>query len=602
MGKLSQTIIEDLKKYDQRIILVRNADQFFNQPERKAWLRENSIFVFKGKAIEFRLFYETEIKPKEFTYDKVIYLVNGPDQVLEDIRIESMFLEFKIKEYLPEFHEDVLLQADIGLIDFLYDHRPLKNLNKYESIKYVIENYFEVDADHYGTREAVLIKWVQLYQRGETIPEFVKDFLIRPSVKFVDENNLRKQESLFSYLQNEWENYVNGGESDIDFTHQRLAAILNISFLNGLLDPSETKVSEPVKSLIPFGVKSNNESIGSEQLKVHLAGELAVEEIRWESAIVPISGVIKKALKHRCYQDIEPLIQKLNKRFQDHLEKEYKDNILPSSSINHPKVVSKVLDHISHNHHNNDRIALIVIDGMAYWQWLMVNNSLLELGIESSHKLMYSWLPSITQLSRQAIFKGSIPASDYRQSPTNEKKLWEAYWSNKNIPLNQVDYKHGSYKFTVSEITNRFAFVDTALDEKMHSCSDYQDLYSLTENWIQSGNIINLIKKLKASEYSIYLTTDHGNVQAKGWRNLQQIERFGANRSGSRSKRHLEYYVDESLANKFLSKNPELKKKIKKDDSVLYLQDNSAFSNDESLVTHGGRHLTEVLIPFVKIS
>lgn len=601
MGKLRQTIIEHLKKFDQRILLVRNTDQFFNHTEREAWLKENGIFVFEGKVIEFRLFYETVIKPKEFAYDKVIYLVNSPDQVLDDIQLESMYLDFKIRDYLPEFHEDILVQADTGLLQYLFENRPLKNLNRYESAKHVVENYFEVDADHFGTREAVLVKWIQLYQREELIPNFVKNLLIQPSVKFVDEKILKNKELLFSYLQREWENFVNNGECEIDFSHQRLAYNLNNLFLNGLLDPLESKVSEAINSLIPFGVKSDKDLVGPEHLKVALAGELDVEEIRWDAAIVPISEVIKAALKQRCYQDVDSFIQKLNNRFQNHLENEYKENILPSSSINYPKVVSKVLDHISHNHQSEDKLALIVIDGMAYWQWLMVKDHLIEHGIKADQKLMYSWLPSITQLSRQALFKGSVPESSYRQSPPNEKKLWESYWSKKNIPLNQIDYKHGTYNFQLGGVTNRFAFVDTALDEKMHSCSDYQDLYSLTENWIRSKNLTNLILKLKKLDFTIYITTDHGNVQAKGWRNLQQIETFGANKSGSRSKRHLEYYVDESLAEKFLAKNPEIKSNIKRDGAVLYLQDNSAFTNDNSVVTHGGSHLTEVLIPFVKI-
>lgn len=45
-----------------------------------------------------------------------------------------MFLDFKIKDYLPEFHEDILVQVGAGLLDYLYDHRPLRNLNKNEMI------------------------------------------------------------------------------------------------------------------------------------------------------------------------------------------------------------------------------------------------------------------------------------------------------------------------------------------------------------------------------------------------------------------------------------------------------------------------------------
>jgi hypothetical protein len=311
--------------------------------------------------------------------------------------------------------------------------------------------------------------------------------------------------------------------------------------------------------------------------------------------------VIRKSLKYHLYDEIEEYIQDLNSRFQAHLGKNYKENILPSSSIKRPKIVSKVLDHISQNTGKEEKVALIVIDGMAYWQWLMLREQLNKNGIEAEQNLTYSWLPSITQLSRQALFRGSIPDSNYTQNPRHESKLWSSYWESNNIPQTQIRYQHGSYEFKLTGIENRLAFVDTELDHKMHSCTGYQDLYSLTNNWVKSGKLLKLIRKLHSLGLNIYITSDHGNIQANGWRNLRQIETFGANRSGSRSKRHLEYYVNESLADQFLENNPDLSGKIVKEEETLYLKDDSAFTNVDTLVTHGGSHFLEVLIPFVKI-
>jgi len=599
MGKLSQHILDELLKHSKKLLLVRNPDRFLMQEDRLKWLDTHGIKVVTGNSLKFRVFFETEFKGKKDDYKKVIFLVESEDQVLEDIRQVANFFEFKINDYLPEFHEVVTVSADMDLLDYLYGNKPLKTLGRNDSIKYVIEIYYEVDADHFGTKEATLIKWIKLYEREKNIPDYIKKFFAGPSEKHFDANIFKDRDSLFGYLQEEWNKYVKTDDSAIDFSHRDLSVLINNCFLNGLLEPSDHVVNDPVTKAIPFGFASNKETISKDRLILSLKGELEVPEIKWESAIAPVSEVIRKSLKYHLYDEIEDHIQELNSRFQTHLEKNYKENILPSSSIKRPKVVSKVLDHISQNTGPEEKIALVVIDGMAYWQWLMLKEQLNENGIESEQNLIYSWLPSITQLSRQALFRGSIPDVNYTQNPRNESKLWSSYWGNKNIPPTQVRYQHGSYDFKLTGIESRLAFVDTLLDDRMHGCGTYQNLFSVTRNWLKTGKLLGLIDKLKKNNFYIYLTSDHGNIQANGWRNLKSDEKFGSNRS--RSKRHLEYNVNESLADQFIENNPELSEKINKDKETLYLKDNSAFTNDDTLVTHGGSHILEVMIPFVKI-
>jgi hypothetical protein len=599
MAKLSQHILDEFLKHSKKLLLVRNPDGFLMQVDRLKWLDSHGIKVISGNSLKYRVFFETEFKERNDAYKKVIFLVESEGQVLEDIWQKADYFEFQIKDYLPEFHEVVSVTADIDLLDYLYENKPLKTLGRNDSIKYVVENYYEVDADHFGTKEATLVKWIKLYEREKDIPDYIKNYLSSPSEKHFDSNIFKDRESLFNYLQEEWSKYVKTDDTAVDFSHQDLSLLINNCFLKGLLEPSDHVVNDPVTKVIPFGFVSNKETISKDQLILSLRGELDVSEIKWDSAIVPVSEVIRKSLKYHLYDEIEEYIQDLNSRFQAHLEKNYKENILPSSSIKRPKIVSKVLDHISQNTDKEEKVALMVIDGMAYWQWLMLKEQLNKNGIETEQYLTYSWLPSITQLSRQALFRGSIPDSNYIQNPRNESKLWSAYWKDKNIPSTQIRYQHSSYGFNLTGIENRLAFVDTVLDDRMHRCGNYLNLFSITENWIKTGSLLGLIDELKENGFKIILTSDHGNIQAEGWRNLKQDERFGSDKS--RSKRHLEYNVNESLAEQFLENNPNLSGKIVKDKETLYLTDNSAFTNEDTLVTHGGSHFLEVLIPFVKI-
>ena len=135
----------------------------------------------------------------------------------------------------------------------------------------------------------------------------------------------------------------------------------------------------------------------------------------------------------------------------------------------------------------------------------------------------------------------------------------------------------------------------------MHSSSDYKDLLKLTENWIERSKIISIVKELQLAGFKVFLTTDHGNIQARGWRGLQGREKLGTNKSGSRSERHIEY-TEQWLSDEFISNNPELKDAVEMQEQAIYFKSDLSFSRKPTLVTHGGSHLLEVLIPFIEIN
>ena len=243
------------------------------------------------------------------------------------------------------------------------------------------------------------------------------------------------------------------------------------------------------------------------------------------------------------------------------------------------------------------KVALFVVDGLAFWQYELLRDKLPNNRIE---EVIYSWIPSITQLSRQAIFRGSNPITEYRQGPPSEEKLWYSYWKLKGVNDFEIRYNHEKIDFKNIEGISKFAIVFKDLDEKMHSSSDYKDLFNLTQNWIERSNILSHINKLQQFGFNVFLTTDHGNIQAKGWRSLQGREKLGTNKSGSRSERHIEY-TEKWLSDEFIANNPEIKNSIVTEEQSIYFKSDLSFSRKETHVTHGGSHILEVLIPFIEI-
>lgn len=326
-----------------------------------------------------------------------------------------------------------------------------------------------------------------------------------------------------------------------------------------------------------------------------LEKQLNEEVINWAVVCRIISKGLLETIDTPQVEELMQRVNNINVVFQEHIKESY-EQTKSSSAVKKPQIVSKILDHLSFNY-LNEKIALIIVDGLAYWQYELLKNIL---PANKNENVIFSWLPSITELSRQAIFRGNAPKTDYRQEPKSEDKLWKIYWKSKGISSHKVRYNHETINLDNLRDITKFAIVFKDLDEKIHGSSDYKDLLRLTENWIERSNISDVINKLQEEGFKIFLTSDHGNIQAKGWRVLNHHEKVGTKVTGSRSQRHLEY-SNQALLDEFMHNNPELEDKVVKQDESIYFTSNLCFSGRETLVTHGGGHILEVLIPFIEI-
>ena len=51
-----------------------------------------------------------------------------------------------------------------------------------------------------------------------------------------------------------------------------------------------------------------------------------------------------------------------------------------------------------------------------------------------------------------------------------------------------------------------------------------------------------------------------------------------------------------------MTNNPELTESVVMEEQAIYFKNDLSFSKEETLVTHGGAHILEVLIPFIEIT
>ncbi len=304
--------------------------------------------------------------------------------------------------------------------------------------------------------------------------------------------------------------------------------------------------------------------------------------------------ILLSAIEMDRWADFSKDVAWVNELFLEFLQSSYVNIVSSTCGSKYPRIVTQVLPFISKQ--ADEKSALVVVDGMNYWQALMLTRSLEEhLNIRAKYDCIYAWLPSVTELSRQAIFRGDIPVVDYDQSPASEGKLWKEFWSEKGVPSFQQYYQH-SGNISEEMSVNRLGYVVVDLDEKMHASDNYMYLYDATKRWVAEEEIVGNIRHLIDGGYKVYITTDHGNIEATAYRNLDSRDKIGA----SRSLRHITLPKEADKAI-FEAQYEGHLVQVAPASKTYYAKEKEAFTSKERCVTHGGAHWLEVLIPFITI-
>ena len=121
--------------------------------------------------------------------------------------------------------------------------------------------------------------------------------------------------------------------------------------------------------------------------------------------------------------------------------------------VNLPPVPPVMLHHLPRflarqvGEDRNAKIALIVVDGLAMDQWLVVRSALAsrQPGFRFREQAVFAWIPSLTSVSRQATFAGKAPIFFPNSIRTTDKEpaLWAQFWADQGFTPNEVVYIKG---------------------------------------------------------------------------------------------------------------------------------------------------------------
>jgi hypothetical protein len=600
-----------IKSSHQRFSIVIDTDQLFDFEElHKSLIDDGFQILFARTDFDVRIQYELIAKSVE---GRILIVVPVNYEPLPDMLVNSLFRNIGLKQLFPHLDATALRGLDYRTLCLLSQIKLYEDLGNEKTLKFLLENLYNIDFETlHGSnqKERILNALIIIFFDNKKVNQPITNLLSGLANQWFPElviKGLSKTE-LIRFLSEKWANYLSNGKNEIRFEDNILSKNFGYLFVTGHLNaikisPERFNNLPKVLKIGAFIDKNHKNDEDLEAYTAYIEQQTCIisdSPDDWFSLMNVLSKAKIKALNSLNIQlttNFHEIETHINARFQRFIDNTY-STLFSLSGVKHPVLVTRILEHIKAQFQK--RKVLLVIDGMSHWQWEIMAKSLNDAGVNFNMKSTLAFIPTITAWSRQAIFKGDRP--ELTADNSKEKEFFFRFWEQNGWQKYQIHFERIGVNFptdlnSISDNVLIMGLVCNDLDDIMHgSVLGEKQLFTSTLQWIEQSNIVNYIKLLSKKGFTVFITSDHGNIEAKGIKNLRLQEKVG---SISRGKRHL-FFSNESMLSNFLSLNPGLEIGIR--NTTVYLRNYDAFTNEnEILVTHGGSHFWEVLVPFITI-
>lgn len=584
------------------------------------------LYLYEDPII-FRYVYETTLRHTEGMYQSTILIViqdSQFNQIPYDIYRDANRVTLSLKSIFPQFDGSIVQQCPNGMYQKIYEaHSRCPDMLSYnDTIDFILREVCSIETsllvDEIGVVKAAL-KYFEEF--SEPLPKMFLNYLsqIVPDVSsdvfgcFISKDVLNKR------LNDQWKAYVKG------FLKDQLAEDSRDNLKNYFNDPyiraNLGKYISPIevfsdtdyeKWMLPGLIMrdANTEYIKTERRHLFRETYAAFDMVKWTEFASGLGRLQSQLLKIEALDDeFKAQVSIANSAFEQWMYSKYQDlstlPILPK-----PKMLHQIPWYLERKLEN--KVALIVMDGMSYTQWYQIQEALAKDSWQFDESSVFSWVPTITPVARQAIFSGKVPREYAHSINTTNKegKLWKEFWVQQGLnehiiayqkSLGLKEFEKNDFPFVISPFIKVYGGVIDVIDKFMHGAKQgNRTMASELDNWLATKYLQNLLDLLHGEGFDIYVTADHGNVECQGrGRIFQGVIVESADQ-------RLRIYKSDNIRKQTAIENPDTliwdNVNLPDDYYVLLAKNNDAFvPKNDRIITHGGIHLEEVIVPFVRI-
>ena len=582
--------------------------------------------------------------------DEDLLLICNPNvydvrEIPYDILHTAHQIELSLELLFPKLYQPSVRLLDKQYYDLLLDSAEDESI---ESVKneratnlFILRTLYRIHGNELQTDLDVLKMLLRLHYNRISLPDFLIQFL----EKYIHTKNyalhwtladlLRSPELFWRYVQEVWNaamigqiTYPKVGPSVLPFGHSDVLVYLDNAFREGYLHPLAIEKdeihSELPENLIAVGtLQGSEEDLARKQLKdlqEHILSYLPQEAAfftewlqfqRRYAQLVRLSTLYGSGETQR--NQVLAIRQACNKTFLSWLQNHFDSLLFERGKT--PVLVSQIQPYLASKKENQNRLALVVLDGMSYAQWLTI-----KAGIEKDlpdytfeENGCFAWIPSLTSVSRQSIFSGLAPRyfGPSIETTQAEEKLWAAAWQ-KEIPYlaqKEVSFVKGlgdgNAEHDLAQIsfaTKYLGLVINSVDTIMHGMTLGElGMHDILRTWLSGKYLVLLLNGLTDRGFDVYITSDHGNLESMGTGVIKEgvLAETKGQRVRTYSSKALRDSTVEQYQDRFIAWDSTT---LPEGYEVILAEGHGAFINQGArVIAHGGASLDEVIVPFIHI-
>jgi len=656
-------ILKEFTPQVSRLTLVADPDGLLLEEGVLAGIRERGFELIPfDDHMAFRYAYASKFRSrwdKGDHTDLVVVLRSQASDLASlpyDLLQAGRRLSFNLGDIFPSLSYPVLSAMSRGDLDALFDaqqrHTP-GVLGDNATKEFALRHVFEIASELIKQPADLLRVLLRRHYRAQRIPSILDERfiqLLRATSHFDNwplETLVSSREAFFAFLQERWPIFLSHlatkGEStvrevgspfhlsiegpvDLPFDHQDVRVYIDSLFLEGLLHPvSHPQSASLAQTWTSIGVCVDQTADRNRRLlklldsvKTSIPATNAKYTdwllfARIWAELILVANEAQEAGIVSPDSALDNLKVRVDSAFLGWLTQRY------AGLINLPPVPPVMLHHLPRflarqmETDPEGRFALVIIDGLALDQWFLIRNTLQSQHVPFSflEDAVFAWLPTITAVSRQAALAGKAPAffPASIQTTAKEPSLWAQFWADHGLSPRAIGYLKALGDDDLSGLTELVSqpnirvagLIVDKIDRIMHGMElGSAGMHNQIRQWCAQQYLPRLLTILLDHGFRVWLTSDHGNIEAGGCGNPK--EGASADIRGER----VRLYPDQSLRATVKQVFPEAIEwpplGLPDDCLPLFAPHRKAFIQPGTrCVSHGSASIEEVIVPLIQI-
>ena len=658
-----EVVLREFTPGVSRLTLVSDPDALLLEERVLEGVRQRGFELIPfGDSIAFRYAYESRFRSywDRGEQTELVVVLRSPRQDLDDLPYDLLQagrrLSFNLSEIFPNLSYPVVSDLDRADLDLLYraqKHYSPEPLGDNGTNDFALRHVFEIAPELIKETPDLLRVLFRRHHQNRSVPRsldarFIE--LLRRDGRFSAwalEEIIPDREAFFRFIQERWPAFLDtiseeephsveeecdrhqlqySGPAYLPFDHHDVRVYIDTFFAEGLLKTIHyDRAMDLREKWVRIGIRTS-ETEDDEAHRLEKLVELAKQEFPANDARHPewlqfaflwaeITGIMLKNrdISGEVRKEVTELAGRVESGFHEWVERRF------SGLYNLPAIPPVMVHQISRYlgrevvEGTDKRVALVVLDGLALDQWLEIRKALTaqDPKLLFRERAVFAWIPTITSISRQAIFAGTPPMyfPNSLERTDREPVQWRKSWEEFGLNRAEVGYFRGVDPAERDEVIamaddNRvrvLGLVVNKVDQILHGMElGAAGMLQQSRQWAEQGDLRALLDDLLERNFEVFLTSDHGNMEAKGVG--LPAEGVAADIREKRVRVFRDQGLRRTTAEKFPGSIEWPCIGLPEHFLPLMAPRGSAFTGEGLVaVAHGGPSLEELVVPWVKI-